>query len=332
VGIAAEAEYGPDDAPGGRGQNPPMLSHPLDGLRVFERGWLSSNNVLIHPAHGERGAVLVDAGHVNHAAQTVALVGHALGETPLARIVNTHLHSDHCGGNAALQRAFGAQATVPPGHAEELRRWDEAALSYRATGQRIERFDFADTSSPGTPLVAGGREWQVLAAPGHDPHSVLLFDAGSGLLLSADALWENGFGVVFPELVGEPAFDDVRATLEMIAALPVKLVVPGHGAPFNDATAALQRARVRLAGMQAQPAKHAAHALKVLLKYHLMEERRQALPDLLDWVEATPLTSELWMRFAPRGLASLRDWTMQALEELAARGVVRREGEVVVDA
>src|SRR5690606_6700204 len=75
----------------------------LNGLTVLERGWLSSNNVLIHAAPGEPGAVLVDSGHVVHAEQTVALVRHALraGE-PLVRVVNTHLHSDHCGGNAAL--------------------------------------------------------------------------------------------------------------------------------------------------------------------------------------------------------------------------------------
>ena len=43
---------------------------PLAGLTVLQRGWLSSNNVLIHPTPGEPGAVLVDASHVNHAAQT----------------------------------------------------------------------------------------------------------------------------------------------------------------------------------------------------------------------------------------------------------------------
>ena len=92
----------------------------LGGLAVLERGWLSSNNVVIHAAAGEPGAVLVDTGHVGHAEQTVALVRHALRGEPLARIVNTHLHSDHCGGNAALQRAFGAPITVPPGNADAV--------------------------------------------------------------------------------------------------------------------------------------------------------------------------------------------------------------------
>ncbi|OYU79767.1 MAG: MBL fold metallo-hydrolase, partial [Burkholderiales bacterium PBB5] len=68
---------------------------PLVGLTVLERGWLSSNNLVIHPAPGEPGAVLVDTGHSHHADQTLALLQRTLGHTPLARIVNTHLHSDH---------------------------------------------------------------------------------------------------------------------------------------------------------------------------------------------------------------------------------------------
>ena len=71
--------------------------------------------------------MLVDTGHVVHAEQTVALVRHALRGEPLARIVNTHLHTDHCGGNAALQRAFGVPIIVPPGNADAVASWDTRA-------------------------------------------------------------------------------------------------------------------------------------------------------------------------------------------------------------
>ncbi len=309
-----------------------MTNEPLDGLTVLERGWLSSNNLLIHPAPGEAGAVLVDSGHVNHAGQTESLVRHALRGAPLACLVNTHLHSDHCGGNATLQRAFGAPLAIPPGEAAAVAAWDGAVLSYELTGQRIERFRHDALLVPGEAFVAGGRAWQVLAAPGHDPHSVMLFDARHGVLVSADALWEHGFGVVFPEVAGEPGFDDVGATLDLIAGLPVRVVVPGHGAPFGDVGAALQRARTRLAGLQADPARHARHALKVLIKYHLMEERSQSLEPLLAWAEVTPLLRSLWVLYPPRDAVRPRDWVMQALEELVAGGALRRDGAMLHDA
>ena len=205
-------------------------------ISVFERGWLSSNNILLH---GGDSATLIDSSHCLHAEQTIALVRNALrpGET-LATLVNTHLHSDHCGGNAALQRVFGARIVIPPGEADAIARWDDNALSYRATGQRIERFAHDALLRAGQSLAVGARTWQALAAPGHDPHSLILFDAQDGVLVSADALWENGFGVVFPELDGEHAFDDVAAVLDLIDRVSPRLVIPGHGAPFTDVAGA----------------------------------------------------------------------------------------------
>ncbi|WP_196385664.1 MBL fold metallo-hydrolase, partial [Ralstonia solanacearum] len=87
-----------------------------DTMRVFERGWLSSNNILFFDndgddAHG--GCALVDSGYLTHAPQTVALTRHALQGRPLRLLLNTHLHADHCGGNAALQAAYGWRIRVP---------------------------------------------------------------------------------------------------------------------------------------------------------------------------------------------------------------------------
>ena len=72
------------------------------GVTVFERGWLSSNNVLIC---GQAGCALVDSGYSTHSAQTLALLEAGLQGRPLDLLLNTHLHSDHCG-NAALQQAY----------------------------------------------------------------------------------------------------------------------------------------------------------------------------------------------------------------------------------
>jgi len=309
----------------------PTMQPSLAGLTVLERGWLSSNNVLIHGAPGEPGAVLVDSGHVVHAEQTVALVRHALRGQPLARIVNTHLHSDHCGGNAALQRAFGAPIVVPPGNADAVARWDTMRLTHASTGQRSERFSYAATLAAGEHFVAGGRRWDALAAPGHDPFSLMLFDAAHGVLISADALWGNGFGVVFPEIDGEAGFADVGAVLDAIERLPVQLVIPGHGAPFTDVAAALARSRSRLAGFQREPERHARHAVKVMIKYHVMEEQRIAHDALLQWAAATPFLQAAWRRFGAAHGDSPAAWCARFVDELVAHGALAREGTVVLD-
>jgi glyoxylase-like metal-dependent hydrolase (beta-lactamase superfamily II) len=298
------------------------------GLRVFERGWLSSNNILLDD---DEGATLVDTGHSAHAAQTLALLEHALGGRPLRQLINTHLHSDHCGGNAALQRAGPLPLRVPAGSLRAVQEWDEQALSYRPLGQRCERFAAQGSIAPGERLRIGRRTWQVLASPGHDPHSVMLFDAAHGVLISADALWENGFGLIFPELEGESAFDDQQQVLDLIATLPVRCVVPGHGAPFTDVDAALRRARERLAAFRAEPARHLRHGANLLLKYHLMEEREQPVAALRDWLCDTPLLQSVWCRLGrPRG--SQAAWADELLQQMLDRGLLRRRGDTVCDA
>ena len=81
-------------------------------LQVFERGWLSANNILLFD--GDE-ATLIDSGYVSHAPQTLALLRNSLDGRRLARLINTHSHSDHIGGNAAVQREFGCTIEVPAG-------------------------------------------------------------------------------------------------------------------------------------------------------------------------------------------------------------------------
>ena len=133
-----------------------------------------------------------------------------------------------------------------------------------------------------------------------------------------------------PEMVGEPGFDDVAAVLDLIESLPVRVVIPGHGRPFTDVAGALARARRRVAGFKTDPARHLHHAAKVLLKYHLMEVREQALPDLQRWAADTPLCVALWERQARPGM-SIEAWTVKVVDELVAQGALARAGQQVLD-
>ena len=268
-----------------------------EGVTVLERGWLSSNNILVQ---GAQGTALVDSGYCSHSAQTLALVESALQGRPLELLLNTHLHSDHCGGNAALQARYPQlQTRIPPGQAQAVAEWDEARLSFAATGQNCPRFHFEATLQPGTEVCLGDLLWQVHAAPGHDTHSVILFEPQSRLLVAADALWERGFGVVFPELDGEDAFDTVGETLDLIESLQPATVIPGHGAPFTDVAAALERARTRLQGFACDPQRHLQHAAKVLLKFKLLEWQSVSLAELLAWSRATPYLGGLLAQIYP---------------------------------
>jgi glyoxylase-like metal-dependent hydrolase (beta-lactamase superfamily II) len=299
------------------------------GITLFERGWLSSNNILIR---GKDHCALVDSGYASHATQTLALVTSALHGQPLDLLLNTHLHSDHCGGNALLQTHYPwLQTLIPPGHANCVTPWDPVALSYQPTGQVCPPFTYSATLQPNTELALGQQLWQIHAAPGHDPHSVILFEPKSRLLLSADALWENGFGVVFPELDGAEAFVEVAQTLDVIEALNPTIVIPGHGAPFSDASDALTRARRRLDSFAQAPEKHIRYAAKVLLKFKLLDAQTMPLAGLLLWAQNTSLLQQIYQSSGPVG-QPFQDWVLALLDELVRSGAASRDPQTVSNA
>lgn len=308
--------------------NAPALHLPRS-IHVLERGWLSSNNVLLF---GRDDVTLVDSGYVTHAQQTQALVRHVLaqrGRPRLDLLVNTHLHSDHCGGNAALHAEHGCQIAIPAAEAPKVQHWDEQALSFRATGQQCPRFTHDRVLRPGERLRMGDLDWQVLAAPGHDPHALLLYCAGEGVLMSADALWRNGFGIIFPELDGESGFEEARSTLTLIRSLAVRTVIPGHGAPFTDVAAALERAFSRLDYLQADPLRNAHNGIKVLVKFLLLERGRialSALPQMMEEIPLLRITNERFMQMEAQALAH---WCVAQLEKA---GAARSDGQYLLDA
>ena len=289
------------------------------GVRVFERGWLSANNVLLLDAHS---ATLVDSGYVTHQTQTLALVQHALQGRTLDQLANTHLHSDHCGGNQALQAHYPALKTwIPPGLSQAVQHWREDELSYQPTGQNCPAFAFTGLLQPGSTHRWADMDWQVHAAPGHDPHSVILFAPEHRLLMSADALWQNGFGVVFPELAGVAAFDEVAQTLDLIERLDPATIIPGHGAVFTELAPALALARSKLEGFAQNPERHARYGTKVLLKFKLLEWGQISRAEFSDWAMRVPYMRELHQRFGQGH--SLVTWLDMMLAELTRSGAMQ---------
>jgi glyoxylase-like metal-dependent hydrolase (beta-lactamase superfamily II) len=297
-----------------------MTHAPLPpGLQVFERGWLSSNNLLFDD--GEAVSV-VDTGYWLHAEQTAALIEHAPAGRPLMRIVNTHLHSDHVGGNALLQaRHPQLRIAMPAGLAAAVEAWDEEALSYAPTGQHCPRFTYDALLHNGDVLRLGGLDWQVLAAPGHDPHMLMLWCAPAGVLVSADALWEHGFGAIFPEIEGDSGFAEQRAALELIERCAPQVVIPGHGAPFADVPGALARAHARLDALAADPVRNARNVIKVLLKFWLLQVRVTTVAAAIEYFAPTRYFAVVQARyFAPLTVAALIE---RAARELAATGAAQ---------
>ena len=157
---------------------------------------------------------------------------------------------------------------------------------------------------------------------------MIFYCAEERILISADALWENGFGVIFPELEGESGFAEARATLELIAGLDIRLVIPGHGAPFTGVQKALDTAFSRIDYFIADPVRNAQNAVKVMLKFLLLERQQvklAELPDLLRQGHFFQIANRLFMQQSEAGLAQ---WAVGQLVRVGAAEII---GEWVIN-
>jgi glyoxylase-like metal-dependent hydrolase (beta-lactamase superfamily II) len=300
-----------------------MLS---SGFIFLQRDWLSSNSLLVSD---ENSSFLFDSGYVTHSEQLLQLVRHELGDQPLDVVVNTHLHSDHCGGNALLQSSFPQlKCWIPHSQFDSVLNWDDSSLTFALTGQSCDRFHPTDGLRDSDCINLCGLDWLVFSSPGHDNDSLIYFQPDHKVLISADALWENGFSVVFPEFIGGIGFQNVSVTYDLIDKLNPAIVIPGHGSMFTDVNKALESSRRRLDQFHRNPKLHAAYAAKVMIKFKVMEFRQCNLTSLVNWAFDSKL---LFMLHANYFDGPLKSWIESVINELIQRKALSFSNEIIYD-
>jgi glyoxylase-like metal-dependent hydrolase (beta-lactamase superfamily II) len=291
-------------------------------VRVVVRGWLNCNQVVLR---SHEGHVLVDSGYHSCAAETIARLRDpgVLGDEPLAALVNTHCHSDHIGGNAAIARAFGCPITIPRDEVPTIDDWSIQERWNTYVDQYAEPFPYAATIAAGEAFHAAGREWEAHAAPGHDMEGLLFFEPRQRILISGDALWENGLGFVWPHEVPNPFVEAALEALATIERLSARVVIPGHGAPFEDVAGALARARSRLGAFAGDPRRTTRHMMKVMFVFAMLHRGGIAMEEADAYVARVPCYRDLDERFLGEGIEGLG---VRLVEELARAGAMRVDG------
>ena len=163
-------------------------------------------------------------------------------------LVVTHAHLDHVGaayefddrrmhassridGTLAaslrgpeLARLMGQDWTLPDLLIDEL-----PTPGYDVDGYAIAAAPMTSTLAEGDVIDLGDRQLRVLHLPGHTPGSICLHDEAGGALFSGDVIYDD---VLLDEL-RESDISDYLATMRRLRTLPVRVVYPGHGAPFG---------------------------------------------------------------------------------------------------
>lgn len=290
-----------------------------DNIRVAVRGWLNCNQVLLRSPAGH---VLVDSGYGACAEETLARLREPamLGQEPLARLVNTHCHSDHIGGNAAIARAYGCPITIPLEEVPTIDDWSIQARWNAYVDQVAEPFAWQATLAEGEAFEAAGRSWWAHAAPGHDMEALVYFEPSGRFLISGDALWENGLGFVWAHEPPNPFVESALAALATIERLAPRVVIPGHGEPFEDVAGALARARARLGAFANDPRRTARHMMKVMFVFSMLDRGGIAVAEADAYVGRVPCYRDLDERFLGEGLDGLG---VRLVESLVRAGAMR---------
>jgi glyoxylase-like metal-dependent hydrolase (beta-lactamase superfamily II) len=260
---------------------------------------------------------LVDSGFVGHAEETAAWVRAHTGD--LALVVNTHWHSDHVGGNALLQAAGAGIAASSP-DAEAVARRDPGCCLAEYLDQPVAPYDVDESLDDGQVLRLGEVDWQVVRTPGHTPGHLSLWQPEERLLIAGDALSDYDVGWVNLALDGPDAAGTALASLQRLADLAPRVVLPAHGPLPTDPGAALATALRRAQRLVDDPAGAVWYGARRIFAFALMI--REGIP--VGEVESY-LHARAWLRDAAKLLGTTP-------EDLAAELVdtMVRSGAVVI--
>ncbi|MBO4370163.1 MAG: MBL fold metallo-hydrolase [Paludibacteraceae bacterium] len=171
--------------------------------------------------------VLIDAGCLEASEQEELATYIRNHDLQLTHVLNTHLHLDHCFGNAFIYRTFG----VGP----EAHRDDENLLGILKAHAQMFGIDFNDDVQPlhgylseGDVISFGESRLSVIHVPGHSRGGLAFYSESDKLLFSGDSLFKNSIGRT--DLHGGNYRILVSNLITKIMILPGETdVYPGHG-------------------------------------------------------------------------------------------------------
>ncbi len=236
-------------------------------IRFFQPLYPSANSVLLTGAR----PVLVDTGFGSDAPGLLAwLTQQGTPGSALHLLFNTHFHSDHVGGNHALQSRFGTTVAASAGEADRVNRRDPDACEAQWLAQPIQAYAVGRSLAEGDRLETGDAAWTVLETPGHTAGHLSLHCADAGILILGDAIHGADVGWLAPLRDGAAVVERAAETIERLSRLPARIGYSGHGPAITDLPAAFARARRRMQRWREAPEQIGWHACKRIFAHALM--------------------------------------------------------------
>ncbi len=293
------------------------MAHKIaEGFYFFERGWLNGN----HFAYVGDEIVLIDTGYLPslpHTEKMLAQVGVSFDR--VHRIVSTHSHCDHIGGNAKIQAATGCRIAMHPIQKRIIDDRDDWATWARYYEHEAEFFRVDDTIQEGDELAVGPLRFQVFHVPGHAPGMLAFYEPQRKILLSSDAVWDGDVGVLNTHVDGTIAPWLALDSARRLAALDVQVLYPGHGPAITDPRRAFERAIKKIERLIEDRQALGWDQLKKMLLYFLLMRGSIREENLFSRLMATPWFMDPIRRYLGGDAEACYQ---QVMEELLERGLV----------
>ena len=139
------------------------------------------------------------------------------------RIINTHYHFDHIGGNGYFT---GAEIWIHEADSSVLENGDPETSVAEFFGGKMHKMKISRKLKDGDKIVLGSSEFEIVHVPGHTPGSICLYDKKQKLLITGDTVFSNGIGR--SDLEGGD-FEQLKKSLEKLSKMDIQKILPGHG-------------------------------------------------------------------------------------------------------
>lgn len=229
-----------------------VLEGRLEDFSFSNGGNIVNTAFIATPA----GVVVIDSGPSRRYGEQFAAAIRKITDKPVVKVFLTHHHPDHFLGNQAFPPA--ALAALP-GTIAGLKAEGGAFTDnmYRLNGDWMRDTEMVVPTTAVAPGIQdiGGHRLELLALEGHTGADLAVFDHSTGVLFGGDLVFYQRAPTTPHARIGLWI-----ASLDRLAALPFKQVVPGHGPVAQDA-APLAQTKASLAWLQRSMAEGAAAGL-----------------------------------------------------------------------